>query len=180
MAELETKWYVLKVISGHEGRVKDYIELDMKNHHYEKYVPQVLVPTRKVEVEHRDKKVVKELNMLPGYVLVEAALTNEIQGMLRYTPDVLGFLGVGNKPSPLRPHELNRLLGVDENGEATQEMTAVDFIVGQSVKVADGPFTGFNGTIEEINSEKKKLKVAVKIFGRVTPLELGYGQVSLD
>ncbi len=180
MAELETRWYVLKVISGHEGRVKDYIELDMKNHHYEKYVPQVLVPTRKVEVEHRDKKVIKELNLLPGYVLVEAALTSEIQGMLRYTPDVLGFLGVGNKPSPLRPNELNRLLGVDVNGEAIPEVTTIDFVVGQSVKVTDGPFSGFNGTIEEVNDEKKKLKVAVKIFGRVTPLELGYGQVTTE
>lgn len=177
MAELEKRWYVLKVISGHEMRVKEYIELDMKNHHYEKYVPQVLVPTRKVEVESRNKKSIKELNVLPGYVLVEAALTSEIQGMLRYTPDVLGFLGVGNKPSPLRPNELNRLLGVDDDSDTALDISGLDFMVGQSVKVADGPFAGFNGIIEEINSEKKKLKVAVKIFGRVTPLELGYGQV---
>lgn len=180
MAEVVKKWYVLKVISGHEARVKEYIELDMKNHHYEKYVSQVLVPTKRVEVEHKDKKIVKDANMLPGYVLVEAALTNEIQGMLRYTPDVLGFLGVGNKPSPLRPNEINRLLGVDVNGEAIPDIPSVDFIVGQSVKVAEGPFNGFNGVIEDINSEKRKLKVAVKIFGRITPLELGYGQVTTE
>ena len=180
MAEVEKKWYVLKVISGHEARVKEYIEIDMKNHHYEKYVPQVLVPTKKIEVEQRDKKVVKDANLLPGYVLVEAALTNEIQGMLRYTPDVLGFLGVGNMPSPFRPNEINRLLGIDVNGEEIPETTTVEYMVGQSVKVADGPFSGFNGTVEEVNSEKRKLKVAVKIFGRVTPLELSYGQVTTE
>src|SRR5574344_1631105 len=162
MAEVVKKWYVLKVISGHEARVKEYIELDMKNHHYEKYVSQVLVPTKRVEVEHKDKKIVKDANMLPGYVLVEAALTNEIQGMLRYTPDVLGFLGVGNKPSPLRPNEINRLLGIDVMDGSIPEAPTQEFMVGQSVKVADGPFSGFNGTVEEINSEKRKIKVAVK------------------
>ncbi len=180
MAELTTRWYVLKVISGHEARVKEYIELDMKNHHYEKYVPQVLVPTRKIEVEHKDKKVVKDANLLPGYVLVEAALNSEIQGMLRYTPDVLGFLGVGNTPTPLRPHEINRLLGIDDNGQKIPETPMVEYTVGQSVKVTDGPFSGFNGTIEEVNDEKRKLRVAVKIFGRITPLELGFGQVSTE
>ncbi len=180
MAELATKWYVLKVISGHEARVKEYIELDMKNHHYEKYVPQVLVPTKKIEIEHKNKKVVKDSNLLPGYVLVEAALTNEIQGMLRYTPDVLGFLGVGGTPTPMRPNEINRLLGIDQNGEKIPETPTVEYIEGQAVKVTDGPFSGFNGTIEEVISEKRKLKVAVKIFGRITPLELSYGQVSTE
>ena len=180
MAELQAKWYVLKAISGHEMRVKEYIELDMKNHHYEHLVPQVLVPTRKMEVERKDgTKVVKECNVIPGYILVEAVLTPEIQGMLRYTPEVLGFLGEGGKPCPLRPNEINRLLGIEVGGEqATPDVPKVDYIVGQSVKVADGPFTGFDGTIEEVNAEKMKLKVAVKIFGRVTPLELSYAQVS--
>ncbi len=180
MAEQTKKWYVLKVISGRETRVKEYIDLDMKNRHLEDKVPQVLVPTRKIEVEHKDKKVVKDANLLPGYVLVEAVLTNEIQGMLRYTPDVLGFLGVGGVPAPLRPHELSRLLGVDDNGQKIPETPTVDYIVGQSVKVIDGPFSGFNGTIEEVSSEKRKLRVSVKIFGRITPLELGYGQVSIE
>ena len=180
MAEVTTKWYVLKVISGHEQRVKDYIELDMKNHGYEKYVTQVLVPTKKVEVVVRNKKVVRDANLLPGYVLVEAALVGEIPHMLRFTPDVLGFLGGDNKPCPMRPNEINRLLGVDVEEvkeEAPVVEVDVDYIEGESVKVTDGPFAGFNGVIEEVNSEKKKLKVSVKIFGRVTPLELGYGQV---
>lgn len=180
MAEQSTKWYVLKVISGRESRVKEYIELDMKNRRLEKSVPQVLVPTHKIEVEHKNKKVVKDTNLLPGYVLVEAALTNEIQGMLRYAPDVLGFLGVGGVPTPLRPHELNRLLGIDDKGQKLPDAPMVDYIVGQSVKVIDGPFSGFNGTIEEVSSEKRKLRVSVKIFGRITPLELGYGQVATE
>ncbi|MCQ2093685.1 MAG: transcription termination/antitermination protein NusG [Bacteroidaceae bacterium] len=177
MAEVTKKWYVLKVISGHEQRVKDYIELDMKNHGYEKFVSQVLVPTKKVEVMVRNKKTVRDANLLPGYVLVEAALVGEIPHMLRFTPDVLGFLGGDNKPCPMRPNEINRLLGVDVDEKEEQVETLVDYIEGESVKVTDGPFSGFNGVIEEINVEKKKLKVSVKIFGRVTPLELGFGQV---
>ena len=180
MAEVAKKWYVLKVISGHEQRVKDYIELDMKNHGYEKYVSQVLVPTKKVEVVVRNKKVIRDANLLPGYVLVEAALVGEIPHMLRFTPDVLGFLGGDNKPCPMRPNEINRLLGVsvDEKEEEAEDVEVVfDYIEGESVKVTDGPFAGFNGVVEEVNAEKKKLKVSVKIFGRVTPLELGFGQV---
>lgn len=180
MAEVEKKWYVLKVISGHEQRVKEYIELDMKNHHYEKYVPQVLVPAKKTEVTLRGKQTVKDVNLLPGYVLVEAALVGEIPHMLRFTPDVLGFLGNANKPTPLRPNEISRLLGLDEEPNEAGEAEALSFIEGESVKVADGPFSGFTGTIEEVNTEKKKLKVAVKIFGRVTPLELSFGQVEKE
>lgn len=179
MAEIEKKWYVLKVISGHEQRVKEYIELDMKNHHYEQYVPQVLVPTRKAEVTSRNKTTVRDVNQLPGYVLVEAALTSEIQGMLRYTPDVLGFVGINNKPSPLRPKEINRLLGLEDE-TPNEEIKTMTFTVGESVEVADGPFATFIGTIEEVNNDKKKLKVAVKIFGRVTPLELGFEQVKKE
>ena len=180
MAEVAKKWYVLKVISGHEQRVKEYIELDMKNHGYDKYVPQVLVPTKKVEVMVRNKKVVRDATLLPGYVLVEAALVGEIPHMLRFTPDVLGFLGGDNKPCPMRPNEINRLFGLDDEVQETTVGVDVDYIEGESVKVTDGPFSGFNGIIEEVNSEKKKLKVSVKIFGRVTPLELGFGQVIKD
>lgn len=177
MAEVTKKWYVLKVISGHEQRVKEYIELDMKNHGYEKFVSQVLVPTKKVEVMVRNKKTVRDANLLPGYVLVEAALVGEIPHMLRFTPDVLGFLGGDSKPCPMRPNEINRLLGVDVDKKDEHIEVLVDFIEGENVTVTDGPFSGFNGVIEEVNAEKKKLKVSVKIFGRVTPLELGFGQV---
>ena len=182
MAEVkEMHWYALKAISGKEQKVKEYIELDMKNHHLEQYVPQVLIPTKRVEqVQRNDKRVVKEINMLPGYVLVEAQLVGEIAHMLRNTPNVLGFLGGTDKPTPLRQAEINRMLGVDQDNEIVPEVLQTEFIEGESVKVTDGPFSGFNGKIESVNSEKQKLKVAVKIFGRDTTLELNFGQVEKE
>jgi len=176
----ELHWYVLKAISGKEQKVKEYIELDMKNHGYEKYVPQVLIPIKRVEQMVRNKRVVKEVNMLPGYVLVEAMLIGEIPHMLRNTPGVLGFLGGTDKPSPLRQSEVNRMLGVDAAADEVPQVLQTDYLVGESVKVVDGPFSGFNGVVEEVNSDKQKLKVSVKIFGRVTPLELSFGQVEKE
>jgi transcriptional antiterminator NusG len=124
-----------------------------------------------------NKRREKETNLLPGYVLVEAALIGEIPHMLRNTPGVLGFLGGMDKPSPIRQAEVNRLLGIGVEEETVADEVCVDYIVGEPVKVTDGPFNGFNGIVEEVNGEKKKLKVSVKIFGRVTPLELSFGQV---
>ena len=181
MAEVkEMRWYALKALSGKEQKVKEYIELDMKNHHLDQYVPQVLIPTKRVEQVVREKRVVKEVNMLPGYVLVEAQLVGEIAHMLRNTPNVLGFLGGTDKPTPLRQAEINRMLGVDQDEEVVPEVLQTDYIEGESVKVIDGPFSGFNGKIENVNSEKQKLKVAVKIFGRDTTLELNFGQVEKE
>lgn len=171
------RWYVLKAISGKEASVKEYIELDMKNHGYEHRVSQVLIPQESfIKVGANNKRIPAKRNLLPGYVLVEAALDGEITHMLRNTPNVLGFLGGTDKPSPVRQAEVNRMLGLgteDEVNVADAAMT-VDFLVGESVKVNDGPFTGFDGIIEEINADKQKLKVSVKIFGRVTPLELSF------
>lgn len=180
MADDQKKWYVLRAISGKEQNVKEYIELDMKNHHLDQYVPQVLIPTKRVEQVVREKRIVKEVNMLPGYVLVEAQLVGEIAHMLRNTPNVLGFLGGTDKPTPLRQAEINRMLGVDQDEEVVPEVLQTDYIEGESVKVIDGPFSGFNGKIENVNSEKQKLKVAVKIFGRDTTLELNFGQVEKE
>lgn len=172
----EKHWYVLKAISGKESKVKEYIELDMKNHGYQDLVPQVVIPVKRVEQLVRGKRVVRELNMLPGYVLVEASWVGEIPQMLRNTPGVLGFLGGADGPTPLRQQEINRMLGV--NSESDEMATVlVDFIEGESVKVIDGPFASFNGVVEDVNKDKQKLKVAVKIFGRVTPLELSFAQV---
>ena len=120
-------------------------------------------------------------NLLPGYVLVEAALVGEIPHMLRNTPNVLGFLGGTDKPVPVRQAEVNRLLGLNvESEDVVAEVVKVDFVIGESVKVTDGPFSGFNGIIEEVNADKQKLKVSVKIFGRITPLELSFTQVSKE
>ena len=181
MAEIERKWYVLKAISGKESSVKEYIELDMKNHGYEQHVTQILVPTENyIKLGANNKRIPMKRNLLPGYVLVEAALIGEIPHMLRNTPNVLGFLGGTDKPTPVRQSEVNRMLGIgkETEGEVAAAMKSADFVVGESVKVNDGPFAGFHGTVEEINPDKMKLKVSVMIFGRVSPLELSYGQVT--
>ena len=177
------RWYVLKAISGKEASVKEYIELDMKNHGYEARVSQVLIPQENViKVSANNKRIPVKRNLLPGYVLVEAALDGEITHMLRNTPNVLGFLGGTDKPTPVRQAEVNRMLGlgVDDAADAADAVLNVDYLVGESVKVNEGPFTGFDGVIEEVNAEKQKLKVSVKIFGRVTPLELNFSQVSKE
>ena len=177
MANVEKKWYVLRAISGKESKVKEYIELDMKNHGYDEYVTQVLIPTEKRVSMQNNKRREKETNLLPGYVLVEAALIGEIPHMLRNTPGVLGFLGGMDKPSPIRQAEVNRLLGIGVEEETVADEVCVDYIVGEAVKVTDGPFNGFNGTIEEVLEDKRKLKVSVMIFGRKTIVELNFVQV---
>lgn len=180
MAEGKKNWYVLRAISGKEAKVKEYIETDVKLRGLTDKVSQVLIPTEKVIQVRNGKRIVKERSYLPGYVLVEAELVGEIAFMLRNTPNVLGFLGGMENPTPIRQSEINRILGtVDELQESTDD-NALEFTLGEVVKVNFGPFSGFNGTIEEINTEKKKLKVMVKIFGRSTPVELGYMQVEKE
>ena len=175
MAETEMKWYVMRAISGKENKVREYAEAMLQQKtNFAKHVKQVLIPTEKVVTVRNGKRVVKERNHLPGYVLVE------IQAQLRNIPNVLGFLGETKSstvPAPLRPNEVSRLLGtVDELAEIPEE-TIIPYEIGENVKVIDGPFSGFNALIEEVDAEKKKLKVMVKIFGRKTPLELGFMQV---
>ena len=180
MSEITKKWYVLRAVSGKEGKVKEYIDADIRNGSLADYVSQVLIPTEKVYQVRNGKKVVTERSYLPGYVLVEAALVGEVAHHLRNTPNVIGFLGGLDKPVPLRQSEVNRILGtVDELQECGDEMD-IPYVVGETVKVNDGPFTGFSGLIEEVNTEKKKLKVMVKIFGRKTPLELSFMQVEKE
>ncbi len=181
MAEIEMKWYVMRAISGKEGKVKEYIDaLLAQQGELSKYVSQVLIPTEKVVTVKNGKRTVKEKNLVPGYVLVECSMTGETQERLRNTPNVLGFLSESKsstKPMPLRPNEISRMLGsVDEFQEIPEEVS-VSFVEGESVKVIDGPFSGFDALIEDVSNEKKKLKVMVKIFGRKTPLELGFTQV---
>lgn len=182
MAEIEMKWYVMRAISGKEGKVREYVEaLLAQAGELSKHVSQVLIPTEKVVTVKNGKRTVKEKNFLPGYVLVETDMTDQARETLRNIPNVLGFLSdskTGTKPMPLRPNEISRLLGsVDELSETVTEEVVVPFEVGESIKVTEGPFSGFDALIEEVNNEKKKLKVMVKIFGRKTPLELGFTQV---
>jgi transcriptional antiterminator NusG len=174
------RWYVVRAISGKEKKVKERLENEIKRLAIEDYISQVLIPTEKVYQIRKGKKISKERNYFPGYVLVEAELTGEIPHIIRNIPDVLGFLGTRGKADPIRPAEVKRILGkVDELAEQGEEVN-IPFIVGETVTVVDGPFNSFSGVIEEINEEKKRLKVMVKIFGRKTPLELGFMQVEKE
>ncbi len=179
--ELVRKWYVVRAISGKEKKVKQYIEYEVNRLKLTDYVTQVLIPTEKFYQIRNGKKVSKERNILPGYVLIEAALTGEIPHIIEGVTGVISFLGAkGEPPAPLRPSEVSRILGkIDELADSEAVMN-VPYVVGETVKVIDGPFNSFSGVIEEINEEKKKLKVMVKIFGRKTPLELNYMQVEKE
>ncbi len=181
MAESEKKWYVMRAISGEESKVRSYIEAYMHQHaDFAKHVSQVLVPTEKVVTVRNGKRVVKEKNRYSGYVFVETDLVGETQANLRNVPGVLGFLSdtrSNTKPMPLRPYEVSQMLGIVDQLIDNPEEVVIPYSKGESVKVTDGPFTGFDAIIEEVNSEKKKLKVSVKIFGRKTPLELNFMQV---
>ncbi len=182
MSETTKKWYVLRAIGGKEKKVKEYIEHEIANGDLKGFVEQVLIPTEKVYQIRSGKKISKERNFFPGYVLIEASLVGEVTHTLRNIPNVIGFLGdtKGGDPVPIRPSEVNRILGkVDELAETGEELN-IPYVVGETVKVIDGPFNGFNGTIEAINEEKKKLQVMVKIFGRKTPLELSFMQVEKE
>ena len=180
MAEVQMSWYVLRAVSGKEAKVKEYIDAEIKNGRLGGNVAQVLIPTEKVVQVRNGKRVVKERNYLPGYVLVEARLVGEIAHELRFTPNVLGFLGGLDNPTPLRESEVNRILGkVDEMQEETVD-GAIPFEVGEAVKVIEGPFNGFSGVIEKVDNEKKKVTVTVKVFGRSTGLDLGFMQVEKE
>jgi len=182
MADSDKKWYVVRAISGKEKKVKELMEFEISAAKLDHLVSQVLIPTEKVFQIRNGKKISKERSFFPGYILIEALLDGEVEHIIKNINGVIGFLGAerGGKPIPLRNSEVNRILGkVDELAESEEEV-AVDFYVGETVKVIDGPFNGFSGVIEEVNAEKKKLKVIVKIFGRKSPLELSFLQVEKE
>jgi transcriptional antiterminator NusG len=178
MAE-ERKWYSLRVISGKERKIKERIDLEILRSEWSDFVFQVIVPTEKVYKIRNGKKVISERNILPGYILVEALsgkLTPEIVGVIDGIPNVIHFLGK-NTPIPMTSVEANRLLGKVDNSQDIGESLIEPFIIGETVKIIDGPFSDFIGDIQEVNEEKKKLKVVVKIFGRGTEVELNFMQV---
>ncbi|MEZ4721619.1 MAG: transcription termination/antitermination protein NusG [Flavobacteriales bacterium] len=185
MSETKTeklRWYVVRAISGKEKKVKEQLDLEIDRLGIQHQIAQVLLPIEKVYQIRNGKKVSKERNLYPGYVFIEADLIGEIPHMIKNMTNVIGFLTdkKGGEPIPLRPNEVNRMLGkVDEMADSEAELN-IPFVVGEAVKVIDGPFNSFSGVIEEINEEKKKLKVMVKIFGRKTPLELSYMQVEKE
>jgi transcriptional antiterminator NusG len=182
MAEIAKKWYVVRAVSGKEKKVKEYLELEIARMKLTDYVNQVLIPTEKVFKIQNGKKVNKEKAFLPGYVLIEAALVGEVTHVIKSIPNVIGFLGTekGGEAVPMRMAEVNRILGKVDELSITEEELKIPFVVGESVKVIDGPFNNFSGVVDEINEEKKKLKVMVKIFGRKNLLELNYMQVEKE
>ena len=173
------KWYVLRVIGGKERKTVDFLEKEIDRLNMKDFVAQILVPTEKVYQIRNGKKVSKEKNFFPGYVLVEADLVGEVPHVLKNVTNVLGFLGAtkGGVPVPMRQSEINRILGKVDDMALAEEQVNIPFVVGENVKVIDGPFNSFNAEIEAIDEQKKKLQLMVKIFGRKTHLELNFMQV---
>ena len=180
----EKHWYVIKAIGGKEKKVKEYIDAEIRKSGLEDLISQVLIPTEKIYQIRNGKKVSKERVSYPGYVLVECALVGEVPYLLRNTPNVLGFLTDTKDASlvatPLRPQEVNRILGRVDELEESEEENETPFFEGETVKVVDGPFSSFSGVIEAVDNERKKLTVSVKIFGRKTPMELSFIQVEKE
>jgi len=180
MEATDLQWYVVRAVSGQEKKVKANLESELIKAKLTDYVPQILIPMEKVYQIKNGKKIAKERNYFPGYILIQAKFYGEVAATIKGINGVVGFLGSKDNPVPLRQAEVNRILGnADEQNNL--EVNAIEpYIVGEPIKVIDGPFSGFNGVIEEVNEEKKKLKVMVKIFGRRTPLELNYNQVEKE
>ena len=176
---LEKKWYVVRAVSGQENKISGYIQTEIERQGLSDYLDEVLVPTEKVVQIRNGKKIHKERTYFPGYIMIKANLGGEMVHVIRSITNVIGFLGEtkGGDPVPLRKSEVNRMLGKVDELSINADDVAIPFVLGETVKVVDGPFNGFNGTIEKINEEKRKLEVMVKIFGRRTPLELSYLQV---
>ncbi|MGN7785363.1 transcription termination/antitermination protein NusG [Niabella sp. 22666] len=176
----DTKWYVLRVVSGKERKVKEYLDKEISRSPFEKVVKQVFLPVEKVYKVQNGKKVMRERNYYPGYVMIEVQdgkMSDDLRDLVVGTNSVIHFLGKDN-PISLRKAEVNKMLGrMDEMNEAGGVSMVEPYIVGETIKIVEGPFNDFNGIIEEVNDEKKKLKVIVKIFGRSTPVELNYMQV---
>lgn len=177
---MEFKWYVLRVFSGHENKVKALLEAGIKDDDELKAkIKDILVPTEKV-IEVKDgKKKSKTKNFFPGYLIINADLDNKVKDFILNTQSVMGFLGTGKNPNPLQPDEVKRIVGrilQDGSGERIETI----FRTGDVVKIIDGPFNNFIGTIEEVNEEKLKIKVMVSIFGRKAPVEIDFTQAELE
>ena len=194
MSDSNKKWYVLRAAGGQEKKAKEYLEKEIERRHLQDLVSQVLVPTEKVYRIREGKRICTERLFYPGYVLIEAELTGELQHIIRNEiPHMSGFLtekrdvvrGGGKAqeeklPIPLRDDEVKRILGEQDDMAGTEAETVVDYNVGDAVKITDGPFSGFDGTVEEIVEDRSKLKVMVMIFGRKTILELNFTQVTKE
>jgi transcriptional antiterminator NusG len=174
--ETPLRWYIVQAYSNFEKKVAEEIKKQAQQHGLAEKFEEILVPTEEVVEIRRGHKVNAERKFFPGYVLVKARLTDEVYHLIKNTPKVTGFLGANNKPMPVSQAEVDRILNQVKEG-VEHPKPAVTFEVGEQVRVADGPFASFNGMIEEVDEDRSRLKVAVSIFGRATPVELDFGQV---
>ena len=170
------RWYIIHAYSNFEGKVAESIREGARQKGLEHLFEQVLVPTEKVVEVKRGRKVDTERKFFPGYVLAKMEASDEAISLVKNTPKVTGFLGAENKPQPIRESEAMRILNQVEEG-VDRPKPSITFEIGESVRVSDGPFASFNGTVEEVDEERARLKVEVSIFGRATPVDLEYGQV---
>jgi transcriptional antiterminator NusG len=177
--KVELKWYAIRTYPGHEQRVKSSIELEIKRLHFEQRVGMILIPQETVYEVRNGKRRTRVKNFLPGYLLIEAALDKRLKEHIAALPSIVNFVGTKNEAVALQPDEVNRILGrVEERKNiATVE---ISFSAGDPVKVIEGPFANFSGTVKEVNNEKQKLKVEVGILGRKTPVELDFSQVEIE
>jgi transcriptional antiterminator NusG len=170
------RWYIVHAYSNFENKVAESIREQARQRHLEDRFEQILVPKEKVTEVRRGRKVDAERKFYPGYVLVKCDLTDEVFHLIKNTPKVTGFLGADNKPMPIRDSEAEHILQQVQEG-IERPKPSVSFEVGEQVRVADGPFASFNGVVEEVDDARSRVKVAVSIFGRATPVELEFGQV---
>jgi transcriptional antiterminator NusG len=170
------RWYIVHAYSNFENKVAESIREQAKQRHLDHLFDEILVPKEKVTEVRRGRKVDAERKFFPGYVLVKTDLTDEVFHLIKNTPKVTGFLGADNKPMPIRDSEADHILQQVQEG-IERPKPSVSFEVGEQVRVADGPFASFNGTVEEVDDARSRVKVAVSIFGRATPVELEFGQV---
>lgn len=174
------KWYVVRTFSGHENKVKTLIDLELQdNEELREKIAEVLIPIEKVFQIKDGKKKTKTRNFFPGYILLHAELDNKVKDFIVNTPSVMNFLGSGNKPNPLQPEEVKRIVGRIAQEKDTERTDTV-FRAGDFVKIIDGPFNNFSGLVEEVNEDKMKIKVMVSIFGRKTPVEIDFVQAELE
>ena len=174
------RWYIIHAYSGFENKVKEAILAEAERTGLEALVEAVEVPSETITEVKRGKKVQTERKTMPGYVLAKLAMNDDVYHLIKNTPKVTGFLGANNKPQPISEREAARYFGArDEAAAAPKREISVDYEIGDSVKVLDGPFASFNGVVEELDFDKAKVKVSVSIFGRATPVELDFEQVEL-
>lgn len=180
MTQQEFKWYVVRTFSSHENKVKSFLETELNdNETLRAKIQDILVPTEKVFEVKDGKKKSKTKNFFPGYILINAILDNQVKEFILNTPSVMGFLGNRNNPNPLQPDEVKRIVGRITQEEGDERLETI-FRTGDIVKIIDGPFNNFSGTVQEVNEEKMKIKVMVSIFGRKTPVEIDFVQAELE